>query len=194
MSRDCRTCGQSIDRKHTCAGTPKPEPRPHRRPDQRADQRQRDSVRSELHAIVDRLIDAWPALERHARTMTRGYPSTGLAAHGGTAELTTVERLADAHLFNHEADPAADAHLALDALDQLRHDARHLDGRVQQLLPRPTTHRMRPTDDADSESEPVDDCADCGDPIPRGQLRRIDGQPYHATSCFFRVWRSLRSA
>lgn len=188
-ARTCRFCGQPIQRTHTCAGPPA-QPRITRRPDQRADTRQQDNVRHELHTIIDRLIDAWPTLERHARDMTRGYPTTNLDGPGGTSEHTTVERQVIADLVDHQTDPAFDAHQALLGIDVIRLAARRLDGRVRNLLPRPT--RETPTN-VDEERR-IAQCADCGEWILRGDLRRIDGQPYHATSCFFRVWRSQRSA
>jgi hypothetical protein len=97
---------------------------------------QLDDVRAELHAIIDRLIAAWPHLDHQARDMGRGYPSAGNGPRSRGDISRPVERLA----LDDQDDPSTTAHAALLELQALIHRAKFLDARVRGLLPDHTTH------------------------------------------------------
>lgn len=150
------------------------------RPEQRASETQRDSVRKELHDQVDRLVDAWPVIERQSREMGRGYPSGSEGATGDGGSL--VERVALSGAF----DPALASADWLAGFVEFRGHAKNLEGALRRVLP---------ADEASVDRGRVNEvevCAECG--LPAVKVRRIDGVPYHATSCYFRVWRSRKDA
>lgn len=153
-----------------------------RRPEHRADDRQRQSVRDELHDCVDRVVDAWPVLERQAKEMGRGFPTQGDCAGPRGGAGSYVERVA----LEHAEDPALLAEEWLSALAEARAALVNLASKARWLLP------VDPESLERGRVNEVENCALCNEPIT-GKTRRIDGQPYHPTSCYFRVWRS-RSA
>lgn len=164
------------------AALPSPSPRRLLRPDQSPDARQRDEARAELHAVVDLLCDAWPTIQRQARDMGRGIASTtggdGGSGAGGTHSDPTARVALEAR-----PDPAQRALEALAEFAEFRAMARNVERRVRGLLP--ASEEMVPR----GRQNDVENCGDCHAPIV-GKVRRIDGVPLHASSCYYRVHRS----
>lgn len=153
------------------------------RADRRADERQRESVRSELHGAVDSAVDSWPVLERQARDMGRGFPSQGDGPGGVGGHGDPVPRLA----LEDRVDPAVLAEAWLREFESWRRLGSVLASRARGLLPADVGSVER------GRVNSVEVCAECGDPIG-DRVKRIDGNPYHASSCYFRVWRSGRAS
>lgn len=152
-----------------------------RHPDQRPDGRQLEALRSELHAIVDAVIGSWPVVERQARDMGRGFPSQSDGPSGSGGVSRPVERIA----LEERSDPGAVAAEVLVELDEMVAMVRRMDRRVRGCLPVPAASVER------GRVSSVDACELCGEPILE-KAKRIDGLPYHASSCYFRVWRAGR--
>lgn len=174
------------------------------RPEERADDRQRASVRKEGHDAWDFACDVWAEADRQAQQMGRGFPSATLGDGGssGTGE-STVERLSlegyppaveDAERDGEPVrsdgarrtpnDPGTKAAEWLAEFTEARAAITALAIRARKLLPedRPKERRVNE----------VDVCRLCEMPAPK--VRRVDGIPYCATSCFYKVWRSKERA
>ncbi|HUR24019.1 MAG TPA: hypothetical protein VMZ73_09135 [Acidimicrobiales bacterium] len=172
------------------------------RPEQRADDRQRASVRKEGHDAWDFACDVWAEAERQAQQMGRGFPSATLGDGGsGGSSDSQVERLSlegypkadeDADRDGEPTlgdgfrktpnDPGAKASEWLSEFTEARTHLHALAIRARKLLP-----MDRPKD---ARSNAIDVCNLCDLPAPK--VRRIDGVPYCATTCFYKVWRSKR--
>lgn len=130
---------------------------------------QRSAVRAELHGIVDRVVDDWPwidSLSGHVRAVSGG--DGGTSSKGDHADPTLAAAM------------AGDAARGwLDAFRDLRVRLRVLDaGRA----------KMAPAKARRGRENTVEICTLCSLPAPK--VRRVDGLPYCATSCFYRVWRT----
>lgn len=132
---------------------------------------QRAAVRAELHAIVDRLVDDWPAIEHWSAF---AVPMSGGERRGSSTSDPTGSMVV---ALSEDA-----AHQWLDRFEVLRREVRQLDGERAALRPAKATRGRANT---------VDVCARCRQPNPK--MKRIDGQPHCATSCYFVVWRAGRA-
>ena len=141
-----------------------------RREHPRADERQRAAVRAELHATVDRVVDDWPTIDSLALMATTA--DTAGRSGNGHANPTMAAALTQSH---------HPAWLWLDAFRDLRVRLRVLDSQRAKLMP------VRVLAGRRSE---VEVCTECHLPAPK--VRRIDGLPYCASSCYYRVWRGSR--
>lgn len=148
-----------------------------RRPEHRANERQLDDVRAELHRAVDFAVDAYPTLNKQAREMGRGFPSGSMSYGGAGGSPVEAAAFAD--------DPAGRANDWLAEFDETRGHLLRLAGTARGLLPADPAELEK----ARGRQNSVEVCAECGDPIP-DKVRRIDGLPFHATSCYYRVRRS----
>jgi len=132
------------------------------RPHLRANDRQRESVREELKAIIDRCMDAWPAIDKQANEMGRGYPTGGEGSGQGGSP---TENMA----LNPTDDPALTAQEWLAQLTELRGQAKLLDSkRVRCMAVEPTKGRVNT----------VDLCSECSLPLV-GKIKRLDNTPLH---------------
>lgn len=125
---------------------------------------------AQLHAIIDRLIAAWPALDTQARDMGRGYPS----ANNGPTSRGTISRPVERIALDDDTDPAALATIALSEIERLIRDAKALDANVRGLLPDHTTT------DIDGPS-----CESCGTPGRPGTFKK----DRWCDSCYRRILR-----
>ncbi len=144
------------------------------RPDQIPSPHQLDSVRDELHRIVDQAVDFWLDAIRMTRDMGRGYAGSSIGAGGGSGGATSsvVERAA----LDTTADPAVWAAEWLAEWHELRGAAHRVEKRRVRLLP-DDPHRGRPNT--------IELCTDCGI-AATSDIKRIDGQPYHP-DCYTRT-------
>lgn len=138
------------------------------RPDLRPNDHQRESVRAELHAIIDRAIDSWPTIERQAAEMGRGYPTGGQGSGGDSGSPTENQAL------NHRDDPALSASEWLVALIELRGQARLLESKRVRCL-------AQPQEAITGRINTVDTCSECGLPLV-GKIKRLDNDPLHYES------------
>lgn len=100
-------------------------------PEHLAEERQRAEVRAELHAIVDRLVDGWEPIQRMAKFMGTGFPSSSRLGEGGRGAHSdpTCDQVAN-HFDGGPAEYAADW---LRGMRDFIHVARGLDGRRSRL-------------------------------------------------------------
>lgn len=155
---------------------PRPLPRrPPNMPDQRL------QIRDDLHKIVNDVIDNWETIERQAQEMGRGYPASTLGGEGGSGDTTLVEAQALATIGPGEKATEWLAHLA----EFIAH-GRTLHDDMKKLLPMTDAEKRR----AQQRHNTVEVCTKCG--LPADKVRRIDGEPFHADSCYYRVWRANR--
>lgn len=111
---------------------------------ERADERQMSEVRADLHDLVDRICDAWPLVQKHAREMTRGFPSSSLAGGGGGSSDSAVERALE------QWDPAQAAEDALTEFTEARSQLKLVAKRFARLtVPAP----LKPAGDAVTECD-----------------------------------------
>lgn len=163
------------------------------RPDLRPNDLQRESVRAELHDIVDRCVEAWPVIERQAAEMGRGYPTGG--DRGGGNAGSPVENQA----LNHRDDPALSATEWLASLIEFRGQARLLNSTRVQCLALPQSPMAK------GRINSVEICSECGLPLV-GKIKRLDNDPLHYESpgtddrgevlaiCFWQRQRRARGA
>lgn len=159
-----------------------------RPPENVATPEQRAVLRAELHDRIDQIIDNLPTVERFSREMRGGYSANTLAGGSRTAaELTTVERLAD----QPANDPAVWALEALaewaETIGHIRNTARRFRG----LMPLSAAELASIQQRAHEADIPT--CALCQLPIP-DKVKRIDDQAFHASTCYYKVWRSRRAS
>ncbi len=128
------------------------------------------NVRVEMLATVGRLVDDWPWIDSLAGHLRAA--SGGESSGGGHADPTALAAAA--------GDAAGDW---LVEFSELRAMVRRLDGRRAALAPSlPKRGRVNT----------VEVCSLCSLPAPK--VKRIDGQPYCASSCYYRAWRAGRPA
>jgi hypothetical protein len=149
-----------------------------RKPPDTVDQRRK--LRDDLHRYINTCLDHWDTILRQADDMAAGYPPTTTGG-GGNGENTLVEAQALATIGPGEQ--------ANDWLAHWSETVAHLTNTYSDLM------RLLPmTDDekakAQQRENTVEVCTDCGDPAPK--VRRINGKPYHADSCYYRRWRAMR--
>lgn len=144
----------------------------------RASDRQREAVRAELHDYVDRAVDRWPIIDKQAAEMGRGLHATqwdGSRSGGhGDPTVRTALRVED--------DPALKAQEWQEGFRQVRALLRAVDARGAKLMPE-AVHQGR--------VNTVDVCGLCKQPAPK--VKRVDGRPYCAASCYYSVWRAGRT-
>ena len=172
-------------------------PHPSRRPDRR----QLDTIRTGAHQDADTICDAHPHLTHQAKTMGAGYPaSSGVDSSGGNAGITVpneygedefvaatgVERLA----LEKRPDPASLANEWLIEFDEWVAFGKRLANRARSLLPVDTTTHKALVD----KDRELGECPSCKTPVYKGGARYLDDKPYHATSCYYRAWRSRQQA
>lgn len=151
-------------------------------PERRLDDRQLASVRSEMHRLVDQVLDALPVIQRQESEWGRGYPSSTTGGGGGGSDSSSTERAAlDPH------DPAAacaEWRLLFDeSLGSLRNTAH----RATRLLPLTDAQISH----AQIRQNTVDICAECGERAP-DRVKRLDGVAYHAERCFWQAYNRIR--
>ena len=100
-------------------------------PHRRAGDSQRLEVGKELHSAVDRVVAAWPILERQAEDMGRGFPSQGEGPGGVGSHGDPVARLA----LEERLDPALLASSWVAEFEAWRLEGRRLASRSTRLLP-----------------------------------------------------------
>lgn len=173
------------------------------RPEHRADDRQRAAVRASGHSAWDFACDVWAEADRQAAQMGRGFPAATLGDGGSSGNSdSVVERLglegyppAEEDVPEGEQvkpdgarttprDPGVQAEEWLREFTEARAHLTVLADRARNLLP-----EDRPRE---SRANTVDVCKLCDLPSPK--VKRIDGIPYCANTCYFKVWRSKREA
>lgn len=147
---------------------------------------QREELRAELHNTIDTLIDNWPHIEHQARTMGGGYQADTLA--GGSRSATTDPMLNRIQAMQN--DLAQRSRRWTTQLQVLIHLTRQLQGQAAKLLPLNDDEVA----EARARKNTTEACAGCPEPIVDGEIKRIDGKPYHKNSCYFREWRARRGA
>lgn len=145
------------------------------RPDRKADSRQMQARRDECIDLVERIIAAWPLVQKQATEMVRGFPSSSLAGGGsGGSSESVVERALEQY------DPAQDAQDALTEFDSLLYQLRFVAKRFTRLtVPAP----LKPAGDAATE------CDRCHRLISG----TVDSDPNRAGFCreCFQAWLEL---
>jgi len=143
------------------------------RPEERAAEHQRRTVRDELHDIIDRLVDDWPSIDQLAAlALAHSSNSEGRSSDVSDPTLSAI--------LTHTSD---EAHQWLDDFRRFRVSARLLDGkRANMALAKAEPGRKNT----------IDKCALCG--LPNPKMHRVDGEPYCATTCYYRVWRGRQHA
>lgn len=140
-----------------------------RRREQRPMDHQRQAVRDELHGIVDRAVDDWEWIDSLSGSVRAGSGE----GEGRTSKGDHADPTFDAYVVGDEASKW------LDRFRAFRVEARLMDAARAEMAPAKPKRGRENT---------VELCALCGLPAPK--VRRVDGQPYCATSCFYRVWRT----
>jgi hypothetical protein len=163
----------------------------HRRtpPEQTPDHRQREVLRSELHDHIDWIINNLTTVERIRNDMARGYTTTNTdpATSGGGSDNSTTERLA----AQHQPDPAAWATEALTQWATTIDTIRRTNRAMRRVIPL-TADQLADINKLHEEAAlPI--CGLCELPID-GKAKKIDDQPFHANTCYFKVWRTRRDA
>lgn len=128
-----------------------------------ADDRQRQSVRDELHAAIDRIVDAWPALDRQSRDMGRGFPTQGDGPGGAGSHGDPVARLA----LEDRLDPAVLAGAWLAEFESWRQAARRLASKSVGLLPSTMSEPAKLSLVGGRRAR----CECCGDPAEAGEFK-----------------------
>jgi hypothetical protein len=148
--------------------------------ERRTTHQQRESTRQELHHLIDGIIDNWEAVQHQALEMGKGFSrdTLGDGRSSGGIGTSRTETLADTR-----NDPGDQAAQWITDLNTLIKETRSIYGRSCTVLPdHDTAEKMR------GRVNTVDKCALCEQPNPK--MKRVDGQPYCATSCYYKVWRS----
>lgn len=143
---------------------------------------QRENIRADLHKIVNDLIDNWPTIQQQAEDMGAGFPSDTLGSNFGSSELTLVEATA----IGTGTDPGLRATTWLANLEAFISQAQTLEDELKKLLPLSNDQKEK----LQQRQNTVELCTKCNLPAPK--VRRIDGQPYHADTCYYQVWRANR--
>jgi hypothetical protein len=117
-----------------------------------------------------------PYLIEQARRYRRGFRAATLGDGGGSGGTSITENLALGG-----RDIAAEIEEWMTLMDEAIGALVNADSRRGKLMP---------ADGPTERENTVEICADCGEPAPK--VKRVNGLPYHATSCYYRVWRSGR--
>jgi hypothetical protein len=151
--------------------------------ERRTTHEQRTNVRHELHDLIDLLIDTWPAIQEQAVQYGKGFSANTIGSDGGTTSSTSSRTEVLAAIHN---DPSDLADTWLTDLTRAITGLRHLHARIDSILPdHAEAEKMR------GRINTVENCTLCEQPNPK--MKRIDGLPYCATSCYFRVWRTKQT-
>lgn len=138
-------------------------------PEQRPDDRQRESVRDELHDLIDQCVDAWPKVIKQAREMGRGYPATSSGAGAGGPSH------GDGYTPRSGGpDPAARARDWLTEWAETIAHLRNTAGHSTRVLP------ANPATVERGRVNTVEVCSECGRPVITG--KRLDGDLLHNES------------
>lgn len=133
---------------------------------QRPDARQLEQLRGDLRAAVDRVVAAWPTIDRQSREMTRGFAGgEGLGVSGGGSDPTSSAGT------DRRPDPATKAAEWLAGFKEATSALFNLDDRRSVLLP------VDPAE-VDRQRINAEICTECGQPIVNGG-KRLDGALYH---------------
>lgn len=202
------------------------------RPDRIADERQMTDRIEDLIRLVYEARDYWPQVQRQAREMGRGFPSSSIAGYGGGgSDGSVVENSFDDN-GNLKWDPAESARDALTEWDAAYHQLKSVVKRMHHLVTPAPDKRGVASDDCARCHRPISgtvstdqnkagfcsecfakwvnigrpergdfqrmpDCAECEQPILRGEGRQFADLPdahFHASSCYYRVYRLRKGA
>jgi hypothetical protein len=119
----------------------------------KADNRQQEWLRSDLHSLVDEILDAYPVVQSQTKMGSDGFGSTSLGAVGSgvtdpVGNLVTIgweehgecggegcEKCSDGFLYRPPFDPKQQAEDWLTQVDELRALAQSTANRGRKLLP-----------------------------------------------------------
>lgn len=151
----------------------------------KATDHQRKEDRKQMHKSLDDILDMREQVERQAKDMSRGYPSSssGGGVSGGDKSASIVERI----VVGGGTDLSADASDWLARWWRWRQDLYVLERTARSVLG-DNIDKQRALAQQGERVNVVDICTHCGMPAP--QVRRIDGMPYCATTCYHSVRRS----
>lgn len=152
--------------------------------ERRTTQEQRESIRQEAYELIDVIIDEWPAIQDQAKKYRKGFSTNtiGDGTNSGGGGSSRTEALA----INRSDDPGDQAAEWITDLTKAMTQLRTLRARINNVLPNPkAADKMR------GRVNTVDICAECGLPAP--EVKRIDGEPYHKNTCYFRRWRAIKA-
>lgn len=147
--------------------------------------RQRKALRDELKGIIDYVFDNWDEIERESKAAGRGFTTGSGEPSGGEGAGSVVEMAA----FR-PADAGEHAKEWLSLANEMIGMVRAVERKAWLVLPNTGSERRR----AGDRKTTVEQCKGCYKPILDGRLKRIDGEPYHKDSCYYRAWRAAKKA
>jgi hypothetical protein len=157
-----------------------------RRSEHRAIHEQQRAIADELHAIVTRVTGAWTYIQKQAADYGRGYRATTL---GSGIACGSTDTLVERHALDPTAgDPGHTAERILAGWMHLISEARRIDDQLTKLIPMTDTEQ----DEHRGRQSTIEVCVGCDEPIADGAIKRIDGEPYHKNTCYYREWRKRR--